>query len=139
MGAETIHEFQLTSLMTVSQQLQKRKETIVQLDARIAELLTTPKELEEAILDTEEMQDKILEKINQIEKFIELKSNAPTTSALTPTTIQAASPVTSSQPETVSTNTETHAHGTIPTFDVTSILTQPLLPLYTLIIVLHQQ
>ena len=29
MGAKTIDEFQLTSLMTVSQQLQKRKETIV--------------------------------------------------------------------------------------------------------------
>ena len=98
MGAKTVDEFQLTSLMTVSQELQKRKETIVQLDGRIAELLTTPEELREAILDTEEMQDKILEKINQIGKFIELKSNAPTTSALT--TTHAASPVTSSQPET---------------------------------------
>ena len=74
MGATTVDEFQLTSLMTASEQLQKRKETIAQLDTRILELLTTPEDLEEAILETEEMQDKILEKINQIGKFIELKS-----------------------------------------------------------------
>ena len=66
------------------------------------------------------MQDKILENINQIGKFIELKSKAPSTSAPTPTAPHVTSPVTSSPPETVSTNTETHTHGAIPTIDVTS-------------------
>ena len=108
MGATTVDEFQLTSLMTASEQLQKRKETIAQLDARIVELLTTPEDLEETILETEELQDKILEKINQIGKFVELKTKAPTTSAPTPTVHHVTSPVTSPPPETVSTNTETH-------------------------------
>ena len=78
-----MHELQLTSLTTASEQLRKRKEKISQLDAQIIELITNPEGLEEAILETEETQDKILEKINQISKFIELQTTAITTSTNT--------------------------------------------------------
>ena len=66
------------------------------------------------------MQDKILEKINLIGKFIELRTTARTTSTTTPTTPHTTPPVMSSPAETVSTNTETHTHGTTSTTDVTS-------------------
>lgn len=116
MATETIDQFQLTALMTASEQLQKRKETIAQLDTRIVELITTPEGLEEAILETEETQDRILEKINHIGKFLELK-----TKSTTPSTPAVTLPV-APRPDTVSTNPETHPHGTISTTDATSTL-----------------
>ena len=101
-------------MTTAAEKLQRRKETISQLDAQIVELLTTPESLEETILEVEETKDSILEKINQISKFIELQSTASTTpSAISHvTTPVMSSLVTSSHSEaTTSTSSEALAHS----------------------------
>ena len=94
--------------MTASEQLQRRKETIAQLNSWIVELITNPEGLEEAILKPEETQDKILEKI----KFVELQGRTTTTpSPPVPTPLPVTSSVTLLQPETVSCrNTTTCYH-----------------------------
>ena len=114
METEGITALQLTSLTTAAEKVQRRKETISQLDAQIVELLTTPESLEETILEVEETKDSILEKINQISKFIELQSTASTTpSAISHvTTPVMSSLVTSSHSEaTTSTSSEALAHS----------------------------
>ena len=115
METEGITALQLTSLTTAAEQLQRRKETISQLDAQIVELLTTPESLEETILEAEDTKDSILEKINRINKFIELQSIASTmpTATLHVTAPVTSSPVTSSHSvATTSTSTEALPHIT---------------------------
>ena len=108
MGTEGITALHLTSLITASEQLQRKKETISQLDAQIVDLVTSPKSLQEAILEAEETKDSILEKINQISKFVELQSTAST---MATTMSHVTTPVTSPRSETTSTGTETLPHA----------------------------
>ena len=115
METEGITALQLTSLTTAAEQLQRRKETISQLDAQIIELFTTPESLEETILEAEDTKDSIFEKINQINKYIELQSIASTmpTTISHVTTPVTSSPVASSHSEaTSSTSTEALPHVT---------------------------
>ena len=59
MTLDTLDELQMSSLKTALEQLWKKKDVITQLDSQIVEQTTTPEGLEEAILETEDTQDKI--------------------------------------------------------------------------------
>ena len=52
----------------------KKKETILQLDTQIFELIQDADALEETILDIEDTQDRILEKVNLIGTFMKMHS-----------------------------------------------------------------
>ena len=56
----------------------KKKETIHQLDTQIIESIQDADSLEETILDIEDTQDKILEKVNLIDTFIRMHSRSHT-------------------------------------------------------------
>jgi len=58
--AKEIDELALTYLKTTVTQLEKKHEQICKADTQIAELIQEPRELEEAILDSEELQDLIV-------------------------------------------------------------------------------
>ena len=60
----------------------KKKEIIHQLDAQILEWTEDPVSLEDIILETEETQDMILEKINQIDTYLEMRAEASTSHTL---------------------------------------------------------
>lgn len=78
MASETIDELLLSSLKTSQELLVKKKETIHQLDIQIAELIQDADALEEAILDIEDTQDRILEKVNLIDTFTRTHSRPHT-------------------------------------------------------------
>ena len=44
-----LNEFSVTSLTTAIEQLNKKKETLAQIDGRVTELIESPEDLEEAI------------------------------------------------------------------------------------------
>ena len=67
MAMKVIDELQLSSLKTSLEILKKKKETIHQLDTQILDHIEDPDSLEDIILEIEETQDIIFEKINQIE------------------------------------------------------------------------
>ena len=70
--ATTIDELAITYLNTAVTQLEKKKEQIVQLDQQIFALIQDATALEESIMDSEELQDTILEKVNELNKRVEL-------------------------------------------------------------------
>ena len=72
--AKDADEFSVTYLRTAVDQLQKKKELIQRIDTRIAEFIETPDALETTIYEAEEPQDSILEKINKLQKHIELQT-----------------------------------------------------------------
>ena len=87
MAIEVIDELQLSSLKTSQEILMKKKETIHQLDAQILERTDDPDSLEDIILETEETQDMILEKINQIDTYLQMRAMAsPVLATPLPTT-----------------------------------------------------
>lgn len=51
MSLESLNDTQTSSLNTALEQMKRKREVISQLDTRIAELITTPEELDEAILE----------------------------------------------------------------------------------------
>ena len=83
--ANEIDELALTYLRTAITQLEKKKERITTLDQQIIDLAQDPDELETAILDAEELQDLILEKINELNQQVDMLSRQTTVvSAATP-------------------------------------------------------
>ena len=110
MASETIDALVLSSLKTSQELLMKKKETIHQLDTQIIELIQDADTLEEAILDIEYTQDRILEKVNLIDTFIKMHSTPHPQSSLTasssvppvvpqpPSSIQSSGVVSSSPP-----------------------------------------
>ena len=78
MASETIDELLLSSLKTTQELLVKNKETIHQLDVQITELIQDADALEEAILEKEDIQGRILEKVNLIDMFIRMHSRSHT-------------------------------------------------------------
>ncbi|XP_065896204.1 uncharacterized protein [Dysidea avara] len=72
--ANDLDELALTYLRTAITQLEKKKEQITALDQRIIDLIQNPDELEIAILDAEELQDLIMEKINELNQRVEMQS-----------------------------------------------------------------
>ena len=109
---DVIDELQLSSLKTSQELLMRKKETIHQLDTQILEGTADPEGLEELILEIKETQDRILEKVNQIDTFISLRTRARTrTSTVTPpssTTPLVSTPLFSN--DTESTAAELHPH-----------------------------
>ena len=69
-----IDELALTYLKTAISQLEKKQGQITDLNQRIAKLIQDPDELETTILDAEKVQDLILEKINELNKRVEMLS-----------------------------------------------------------------
>jgi len=69
-----IDELVLTYLRTAITQLEKKKEQITTLDQRIIDLIQDSDDLETAILDAEELQDLIMEKINELNQRVEMLS-----------------------------------------------------------------
>ena len=63
MASETVDELVLLSLKTSQELLVRKKETIHQFDTQIIELIQEADALEEVILDIEDTQDRILEKV----------------------------------------------------------------------------
>ena len=75
-----LNEFSITSLTTAIEQLNKKKETLSQIDRRVTELIESPEDLKEAIFDAEETQDTIVDKIAKIRTFIELQTRRQSSS-----------------------------------------------------------
>lgn len=69
MAIETPSEMDLAALESTLQQLQKKKEVLVDLDNKIIDGIKDAGELEEEIIQTEDMQSDIGEKIFQVGKF----------------------------------------------------------------------
>ena len=72
--AKDIDELTLTYLRTAITQLEKKHEQIANLDREIMALIEDPSELEDTILDSEAVQDLIIENINVLNKRVELIS-----------------------------------------------------------------
>ena len=70
--ANDIDALALTYLKTAMTQLEKKKEQIAAIDQRIIERAQDADELETAILDSEELQDVILEKVNELNQRVEM-------------------------------------------------------------------
>ena len=70
--ATELDELAVTYLNTAVAQLEKKKSQIVALDEQIFALIEDTTELEEAILDSEELQDTITGKVNELNKRVEL-------------------------------------------------------------------
>ena len=64
--ASEFDKLAFTSLNTAIEQLNRKKEKLSQIDQRVAELIESPEDLEEAIFEAEEMQDSILDKITKV-------------------------------------------------------------------------
>jgi len=78
MALDVIDEIQLSSLKTSQQLLIQKRDTIRQLNAQILDGTQNPDNLEDLILEIEATQDRILEKINQLDTFIKLRTRAST-------------------------------------------------------------
>ena len=70
--ATELDELVVTYLNTAVTQLEKKKEQIVALDEQIFELIQESTKLEEAIMDSEELHDTIMEKVNELNKRVDL-------------------------------------------------------------------
>ena len=77
--ANKIDELAITYLSTTVAQLEKKKEQIGKLDQQILDLIQDATELEAMIMDSEELQDIILEKVNELNKHVELFQLRPPT------------------------------------------------------------
>ena len=73
MSNENPNEMDLAALKGTLQQLQKKKEILVDLDKKIIDGIKDAAELEKEIMDTEDIQSDIGEKIFQVETFLELQ------------------------------------------------------------------
>ena len=74
--AKDIDELTLTYLRTAITQLEKKDEQIANLDQEIMALIVDLSELEDTTLDSEAVQDLIIENINVLNKRVELISRA---------------------------------------------------------------
>jgi hypothetical protein len=73
MSNENPSEMDLASLRSTLQQLKTKGTLLTELDKKIIEEIKDDKELEAEIVETEDIQSNIVEKIFQVEKFIELQ------------------------------------------------------------------
>lgn len=68
-------EISTTSLNNAVEQLSKKREKLTEIDGRLLELLDDAKEIELAVLEAEELNDDITDKIARTRRFIELHSS----------------------------------------------------------------
>ena len=132
MAIDVINELQLSSLKTSQELLIQKKETIHQLDTQILEGTENPDNLEDLILEIEETQDRLLEKINQLDTFIKLRTRASTESPSSPVIppLSTSSSPTTTESTIAESHVPTSAASTTasinPTTTVTTYGTSPL-------------
>ena len=122
MSMDVIDELQLSSLQTSQELLMRKKETIHQLDTQILAGTADPEGLEELILEIEETQDKILEKVNQIDTFISLRTRVRARTSIVIPPSSATPPVSTplSSTDTESTAAELHSRVVTSTASATA-------------------
>ena len=64
-------KFSIASLTTAVEQLNRKKETLSQIDTRISELIESPEDLEGTIFEAKETKNAILDKITKVQRFID--------------------------------------------------------------------
>ena len=67
-------DLQVSTLTSVLEQLNQKKTQISQLDTQIAESIETSEELEAEILQAEEVQSELLDRITRLRQFFEQRS-----------------------------------------------------------------
>ena len=80
-------KFSIAYLTTAVEQLNRKKETLWQVDAKISELIESPEDIESAIFKAEETKDAILDKITKVQTFIEQHAHRQLDSSPTPTSM----------------------------------------------------
>lgn len=73
-----VTDSQVSILTSALEQLNQKKTQISQLDAQIAESIETPEDLETEILQAEEIQGELLDKITRLNHFFEQRSRVST-------------------------------------------------------------
>ena len=68
-----VDEYSAVLLIKAMEQLQSKGDKLNEIDEQIATQIVDPHELEDYILDTEELQDGITDKLTRIQTFIELQ------------------------------------------------------------------
>ena len=92
-------EFTIASLTTAVEQLNRKKETLSQIDTRITELTESPDDLESVVFEAEETKDAILDKISRVRAFIDRHTHRQLDTTPTPTSM-----VNDNEPETQDTS-----------------------------------
>ena len=87
------------TLQITTEQLEKKKAILKELDAKIITLIEQPDELEREIIDSEDIQRNIIEKICQVRKFFDLKQAIPPQQPTASSPSTSSSSVTSPQEE----------------------------------------
>ena len=99
MTKESSSEMDMATLQSTSEQLEKKKAILKELDAKIITLIEQPDELEQEIIDSEDIQSNIIEKICQVRKFFDLKQSIPPQQPTASSPSTSSSSVTSPQEE----------------------------------------
>ena len=138
MALDVIDEIQLSSLKTSQELLIQKRDTIRQLDAQILDGTENPDNLEDLILEIEETQDRILEKINQLDTFIKLRTRAstdspsplvmPTSSSLTTTTTIESTAESHVSTSAASMTASSHSTTAVTTYGTSPLATPVVLP-----------
>ena len=77
MTNESSSEMDMATLQSITEQLEKKKAILKELDAKIITLIEQPDDLEQEIIDSEDIQSNIIEKTCQVRKFFDLKQAIP--------------------------------------------------------------
>ena len=99
MTKESSSEMDMATLQSTTEQLEKKKAILKELDAKIITLIEQPDELEQEIIDSEDIQSNIIEKICQVRKFFDLKQAIPPQQPTASSPSTSSSSVTSPQEE----------------------------------------
>ena len=99
MTKESSSEMDMATLQSTTEQLEKKKAILKELDAKIITLIEQPDELEQEIIDSEDIQSNIIEKICQVRKFFNLKQSIPPQQPTASSPSTSSSSVTSPQEE----------------------------------------
>ena len=99
MTKESSSEMDMATLQSTTEQLEKKKAILKELDAKIITSIEQPDELEQEIIDSEDIQSNIIEKICQVRKFFDLKQAIPPQQPTASSPSTTSSSVTSPQEE----------------------------------------
>ena len=74
---ESSSEMDMATLQSITEQLEKKTSILKELDVKIITLIEQPDDLEQEIIDSEDIQSNIIEKICQVRKSFDLKQAIP--------------------------------------------------------------
>ena len=74
---ENLEESDIVTLSSSLQQLERKRSTLAELDAKIAAEIQTPEELEVEVIETEEIQEMLFEKITLVKKLLQHAKSTP--------------------------------------------------------------